>query len=715
MIGSCLAQSDVVPVTSLGCGGCGGWLLQPSTRKSAGMRVYRGDHWQSTGGTWNGSCAFAQFHRRLDELLPRGMHHTWGPYIFATAAILQMNTPAESPMLSHCITRGDARQGVHSQPQGWPSALLLGSHRRLGDAIEREPGVCPARTPPVVAAGTSETPFVDGWIRNWSFSSPRFSGHPSLSRLRFFGSTCPFGGAASYLSMFRPSQQPARGCSVAVDDAPHLADLDENSRLGAPAQAYFTMPLHVRATIRIVAIVREPITRCAIASPGTAPVPFRTDEPPKSARLLAVYQDKIDRNFERAALAQTGCHEGFYGSVLWRCVLQDNQSLVRAGDRAARLYVRRGGRWLCSWPFDSTAAVGRWASLLCVNRSWTGFVPFEEWVHTSGPALAASTVYAPQIGIWRRRFASAGQVLVLSHSALRRGAVRDTAAPSPWAQLAKHVGLRSDFHVRLDDVTAPCAMLTDTFRGRLQEYYRPHNTMLLASLAWDSGLRAELELLPCAVGKHSNAFFHTLLNGQLNLASSNSTSSSTNSSHGLDPRRANMSAIRGEVSNVSNASQRAAMVFVYRGRLDWGRFLSDFRERFKVEEANLARKQRRFAQQQHPLVFYNRVPKCGSTSLLQYIDAASKLRGFLGDRARDSLLRNAGCVDGGNKTCRAGACVSQNKTCRTPERVSFDFHQSEDFDASHFHPAEPKMREMAASMVAQARAARSQVPMGRCL
>lgn len=67
------------------------------------------------------------------------------------------------------------------------------------------------------------------------------------------------------------------------------------------------------------------------------------------------------------------------------------------------------------------------------------------------------------------------------------------------------------------------------------------------------------------------------------------------------------------------------------------------------------------------LVFYNRVPKCGSTTMLRYIDAASRKDGF----------------------------------SEEGHRRSFGFFSSADFNSDHFHPDQPKRHEILREMVRQ--------------
>ena len=91
------------------------------------------------------------------------------------------------------------------------------------------------------------------------------------------------------------------------------------------------------------------------------------------------------------------------------------------------------------------------------------------------------------------------------------------------------------------------------------------------------------------------------------------------------------------------------------------------------------------------MIFYNRIPKCGSSTMLRYIDAASKSRGLLSKAAGKKQLENSGCFMG------------PTQLCRTPERVAFDVVRSNDFNASHFHPDRSTSRAIATNMTAQAR------------
>ena len=90
-------------------------------------------------------------------------------------------------------------------------------------------------------------------------------------------------------------------------------------------------------------------------------------------------------------------------------------------------------------------------------------------------------------------------------------------------------------------------------------------------------------------------------------------------------------------------------------------------------------------------IFYNRIPKCGSSTMLRYIEAASKSRGVLSKAASRKKLQNAGCFMG------------PTQLCRTPQRAAFDVIHSHDFNASHFHPYKSTSRAIATNMTAQAR------------
>ena len=74
-----------------------------------------------------------------------------------------------------------------------------------------------------------------------------------------------------------------------------------------------------------------------------------------------------------------------------------------------------------------------------------------------------------------------------------------------------------------------------------------------------------------------------------------------------------------------------------------------------------------WASHEPKLVFYNRVPKCGSTTMLRYIDAASRRDGFSEDGSRRS----------------------------------FGFFSSADFNSDHFHPDRHKRHEILREMVRQ--------------
>ena len=69
------------------------------------------------------------------------------------------------------------------------------------------------------------------------------------------------------------------------------------------------------------------------------------------------------------------------------------------------------------------------------------------------------------------------------------------------------------------------------------------------------------------------------------------------------------------------------------------------------------------------MVFYNRVPKCGSTTMLDYIDAASKMQGF----------------------------------DEKGHRRAFAYIRSNDYDANHFHPDRETRGRILREMVGQTR------------
>ena len=93
------------------------------------------------------------------------------------------------------------------------------------------------------------------------------------------------------------------------------------------------------------------------------------------------------------------------------------------------------------------------------------------------------------------------------------------------------------------------------------------------------------------------------------------------------------------------------------------------------------------------LMFYNRIPKCGSSTLLTYIAKASKSKGHFSAAASRKKLRDAGCYVG----------VPPRQVCRTPRRVAFGVFRSSDYEASHFHPDDSTSRAIATNMTAQAR------------
>ena len=86
--------------------------------------------------------------------------------------------------------------------------------------------------------------------------------------------------------------------------------------------------------------------------------------------------------------------------------------------------------------------------------------------------------------------------------------------------------------------------------------------------------------------------------------------------------------------------------------------------------------------QQHSedtVVFYNRVPKCGSTTMLSYIDNASKRLGFPNGSTG-------------------------------PERNAFHFYQAtrpEDFDNSRWSPGPSRSHKILAGMISEARGHRT--------
>jgi hypothetical protein len=105
------------------------------------------------------------------------------------------------------------------------------------------------------------------------------------------------------------------------------------------------------------------------------------------------------------------------------------------------------------------------------------------------------------------------------------------------------------------------------------------------------------------------------------------------------------------------------------------------------------------------IVFYNRVPKCASTTLLAYISNMSAADAFFGPPPRSGPQWGPPAggwpAHGGWNVQQRAAGVAAGWTDYTDaRRVAFDLFQSSDFDWSHFHPDEQTSRRIASSMVA---------------
>ena len=391
MIGRCIEATRVTAITGLACGTC---LAKLSFAVSSHSKKLR-------RRLLEGQCAFAQLpmgEETMRLLFGPADQMTYGLYLLARPAISHWS---ESPFLKQptCVPElnasssatahaksGNGHQPADSSAATWP-LMLVGAQKAattsLYSRLAEHPDFCPSKK-------REDEPI-------WYAKEKHFFDHASRCNA----------GVGWYRSLFPTVGSPARrdptsvnlfdglngggnpSCGFHVDSTPLVGSATSTdgggSNLLVASRVFYTIPVGLSSTAKLIAVLREPATR--------------TFSWYKHLYRVAEFQCTID------------C-EGWSCSVLKRCAKRCAPNIMDAHGKVE-----------------------------CHILPPRPTLPFWLWVALIGPETLPSSVYAPQVLLWRQYFGSGlllltfDEMLAQPEASLRAVAAHAGLRPFPEAQI----------------------------------------------------------------------------------------------------------------------------------------------------------------------------------------------------------------------------------------------------------------------------------------
>lgn len=465
MIGRCIEATRVTAITGLACGTC---LAKPSFAVSKYSKELRRQ-------LLDGQCAFAQLpmaDETLRLLFGAADQMTYGLYLLARPAISHWSespfrkqptcVPTLQPMnsSSNATTHAESGDGHHPADSGtttWP-LMLVGAQKAattsLYSRLSEHPDFCvsPQRAGEAI----------------WYAKEKHFFDHASRCSA----------GVSWYRSLFPPVGSPTRTiaknfdgangggdsrCAFHVDSTPLIGSATSidggSSSLLVASRVFYTIPAGLSSAVKLIAVLREPVTR--------------TFSWYKHLYRIAEFQCTVD------------C-EGWSCSVLTRCAKRCAPNVMH-----------------------------EFSKIECHTRPLRPTLPFWQWVALIGPETLPSSVYAPQVLLWRQYFGSNMLLLtfdemlakpnvslraIAAHAGLRpfpeelirpldmkhvfkHQASRAAAAAAAAAAASGHDATKSQDGRRVGngpDASTPASALTIecSLQRKLLRYFEPHMQVL---------------------------------------------------------------------------------------------------------------------------------------------------------------------------------------------------------------------------------------------
>ena len=423
MIGRCLESHDVLAVTQSSCGACARPLNK--LRHVAPLAQ----------ALQSGRCSFLQMTTHLPTT-PRvgngfSLPVTWAAYALSVPAIVHTLQPIWSFLDFDCVGEEEDDQQASRSNGSLPRLLIVGAQKSATTSVwnklvERDRVFCESRT-------HSDDPF-------YYTKEKHFFGTNRCSRgIKFYRSYFPADPACSY-----------------VDATPYIGEPRGSGNQGAklftatvPLQVFYTFPLRDLSTLRLVAMLREPVDR-----------------------TISWYHHLLAHGPE----CKSGC-EHYTCCIFWRCARLQKGVLTDAS-----------GTKLCHPEIDSLDE-----RCYSVPSDEDKPLPFLAFVGLM-PWQVESSIYAPQLLQWRRYFGA--RLLVVpyeefqanSHLVMRR--IADHAQVSLRSDYVPQLH-RDRFLMRSNRTSAGSCQekrrqISCDFRQRLNAWFEPHNQLLFG---FEPGLR----------------------------------------------------------------------------------------------------------------------------------------------------------------------------------------------------------------------------------
>jgi hypothetical protein len=425
MIGHCLERAGVMAVTEPGCGTCSCVDLPLGSSKNALFtRVMRG-------------CAFAQVHKSVAEqvsmyarMVGHGSAPLYASYIHATAAIL--HDPA-SPFLAkpHCAHSPTERDEVlPATPNlNWP-LMVIGAQKAASTSLyarlAQHPQFC-------LAPAVGEEPL-------YYTKEKHFFNEPEACAR----------GAIYYASRFPRNSS----CSFSVDATPHISgtiNIPWAKFRGSAADGHPRKVQHGQISSMVVQ---------ALLSAGrvfyTIPRPWLP-----SIKVVAVLRDPLDRVYSwyKHLVAENVCTsscEGYTCSVMAHCAPR------------------------CAALFDSPPSANYSCFAAKDLNILNNRISYLDWLNLHGSYILPTSVYAPQVWLWRRYFGANLLLLtyeeVLSNTAasLEKVASHAALAPFPRDRLGSLEHKNDKQRVTQRVIGTTTADQDCKLKSRLIRYFEPH-------------------------------------------------------------------------------------------------------------------------------------------------------------------------------------------------------------------------------------------------